>query len=154
MKRIMQTNLTSQTIKDLKYFEGKVCTIFMPSINRQFEEHQSREYFTIVVELINVDGIWGSHPYQKTKSFFLWSSILSINEEVVLDPNNPDHQKVIEEYEKKNNKKATSDLNPSLLSSSHSPNESEPPKDAFFIDINKLNKLAEDTKKVYSSSSP
>lgn len=138
--------MLSRTIERLQKFVGKVCSIISVAMNRNFEERIAREHFVILVQEINQDGIWGSHPYNPDLiSFFAFPHIVSIHEEVELDPNNPEHQKMIKEYEDKVGKKPNNDLKdiPQITKKSVQQDTS------VFVDIEGLEKLAEQTKKTF-----
>ena len=104
--------MSPRTIKKLEYFVGKVCSIFTGPINRSFDEVRSREHFVVEVREIDPDGIWGTHPYNGTVSFFPLDAIKLITEEVVLDPKNPQHAKMIQEYQEKTGEVIRSDVSP------------------------------------------
>jgi len=144
-------------------YVGKACTIFTTPVNRHFNEQQAREHFVIEIEEINLDGVWGFHPFYGNSSFYPWSHIVGIYEEIVLDPNNPDHLKLIEEFQKKTGKEVLSDVSPHLtppmsntvsIQSVETPSSDpilEEPDDGkiTFVDIQKLARLAKKTKKDY-----
>jgi hypothetical protein len=136
---------SSNTIKLLKdAFVGKICTIFMPPINRDFSEDQCRDHFVVEIGDICMDGVWAIHPISRTVSFFALESIMMIQEEVVLDPSNPVDQKAIDEYEKKTGAKVVGDLDPR-------PAETAPVSDGSlnFVDIKKIQSLAKETRRNY-----
>jgi hypothetical protein len=149
---------TAKTIEALQYFKGKTCTIITRPINRQFDETRSREHFVVDIRDINRECVWGTHPYNGTVSFFPMNQIISIQEEVVLDPvNNPAHRKMIEEYEKETGKKVVSDVSPHLAPTVTAPpkpvvkEETPPPEGEAFVDIKRLTQLARQTKEGYDS---
>ena len=152
--------MNSRTLKNLNHFVGRVCSVFTHSIPREFDELRSREHFVIRVLEISPDGIWGEHPYNGMKSFFFTNHIQFIQEEVELDPNNPDHKKMIEEYEDRTGEKLVGDLKrpeqePSkkmelpVLDVQEVPYEKSPYEegDSVFVDIDSLSTLADETKK-------
>jgi len=94
-----------KTIEHMQYFVGKVCTIITTQINRQFNEQIARDHYAIRVGEITLDGIWGVHPEHDIVSFFPMDHIVSIHEEMELNMNNPEHKKIVEDYEKKYGKK-------------------------------------------------
>lgn len=141
-------------------FNNKVCTIFTKPINRTFTDATWREHFAIRVLDVGPDGVWGQHPYNGTMSFFRLEEIVFIQEEIELDPNNPDHVKMIREYEKQSGKKILSDVSPHLaptlpeppanpLAVIEAPVKEEEPEgvDATFVNIDVLEKLAAGTKR-------
>lgn len=119
-----------KTIDKLRYFENKVCTIFFPTVNRQFDEETAKRHFIIRVREIDLDGIWGTNLVTGTICFFAMDSIQSIQEELELNPQNPEHMSLIEGY-----------TNPSPAENG----------DSTFINIEALSKLAAQTKKAYDS---
>jgi hypothetical protein len=138
--------VSSGTIKALRdTFVGKICTIFTPPINRDFDEDQSRDHFVVEIADITLDGIWTIHPISRTVSFFSLDAVMLIQEEVVLDPTNPVDQKAIESYEKKMGTKVVSDLG------SHQMEMPETQQDVGlnFVDIKKIQSLARQTKENY-----
>jgi hypothetical protein len=141
---------TSRTLQRLKEcFEGKVCSIFTTPINRSFDEVRSREHFVVRIQEIGNDGIWGTHPYNNTISFFGMDGVLFLCEEVELDPNNPEHKAMIEEFEKKSGKKIVSDVSPHLaVKTDFVPPENHQPNE---ISLDAFKAVAERAKKTYSS---
>jgi hypothetical protein len=154
--------MTPKTISKLQYFAGKVCSIFTGPINRTFDETHSREHFVVKVQEIDIDGLWGTHPYNGTVSFFPLNDIKLITEEIVLDPDNPVHAKMLQQYQEKTGETIISDVSPHLapiippppppsqlvtingLKPSTQPvQEMEP----AFVDIKHLSALAKSTKK-------
>ena len=161
--------MNTRTINDLQYFVGKVCTIFTHPINRSFDELRSREHFVDKIREINTESLWGTHPYNHMVSFFRLDQIILIQEEVELDPNNPDHAKMIQDYENKTGKKVFSDVSPHVAPEIEHveediqqteeevqvkeeeielPNE----EDATFVNIETLSKLAAKTRQTYNDA--
>ena len=156
--------MNSKTLQNLRYFEGKVCSIFTHAIPREFDELRSREHFVVRIAEVGTDGIWGQHPMNGTKSFFFTPSIQFIQEEVEIDPNNPEHAAMIEEYEKKSGKKLKSDLLSPEIAKDVPDTTAKPTlevlnqsdidygdveaseNESVFVDIDSLAKLADQTK--------
>ena len=137
--------MNTKTLQSLQNsFIGKVCSIFTPATNRMFSEEYSREHYVIRVTDISTDGIWGSHPGNGKISFFPMSYVISIIEEIELHPDNPEHQKLIQEYEQKSGKKIQSDI-PSMQKKEKQEEQQLP-----FVDILALEKLAAFTKDQYN----
>jgi hypothetical protein len=107
-------NVKPRTLEKMQHFVGKVCSIFTGPLNRNFDETRAREHFVVRVEEIDCDGLWGTHPYNHTVSFFLMDAIKLITEEIVLDPSNPEHAKMIQEFQEKTGKPVVSDVSPHL----------------------------------------
>ncbi len=134
-------------------------------MNRAFDEKISREHFVVIVHQIDCDGIWGSHPYNSDLiSFFNLEHVISIHQEEVIDPNKPEHAEMIKEFEQKTGKKVKSDLasgpkepakKQDLLNviQQTSPEPSQEPSagDATFVDIESLEKLAENTRRAFDA---
>jgi hypothetical protein len=120
--------MIKETIQKLQYFEGKVCTIFLPIVNRQFDEDTARKYFIIRVREIDSEGVWGTNLITGTVSFFSLSQISSIQEELELNPQNAEDLKIIEQYEPVN--VGTSESLPT------------PGGQTKFVDINSLTNMA------------
>jgi hypothetical protein len=151
-----------RTIEHLQYFIGKVCSIVATSMNRSFDEKISREHFVVIVREIDVDGIWGAHPYNSDLiSFFSLEHVISIHQEEVIDPSKPEHIQMIKDFEQKTGKKVQGDLknSPTIKEESKNllnvlkekpPVPSEPSTgDATFVDIDSLERLAEDTRRAF-----
>ncbi len=153
-----------KTISTLQYYVNKVCSIVTTSMNRSFDEQLSREHFVIRVSAITVDGIWGTHPYsEELVSFFNLQHVISIHQEIELDPKNPDHSKMIADHEQKTGKKLEGDLKLKSPSKSNDPlkviekpiespvSDEAETGDATFIDIEQLELLAEKSKKSFDA---
>lgn len=158
--------MRSKTLEQLQYFVGKVCSIVTTSMNRSFDEQISREHFVVRIRELNIDGLWGTHPYNESLvSFFNLNHIISIHQEVELDPNNAEHIKMIQEYEKKTGTKVQPDIGkletkeisksvevlPILEKSPALDVEDTNAGDAVFIDIANLERLAESTKRTFDA---
>ncbi len=113
-----------------------------------------------MVEELNADGIWGTHPYNdELVSFFAIDHIISIHEEFELDPNNPEHADMIKEYEEKSGTKLEGDIHKpktkpasnglNIIESTGTPLPDPDKGDMTFVDIASLEKLAEHTKKTF-----
>lgn len=89
--------MTSTTIDKLKGFLNKPVTIFTRNIGRSFQETQYNDYFTGICTGVNVDVIETVHPITKCKNIFFIKNIIGICEEQQLDPENPEHKKIIKE---------------------------------------------------------
>lgn len=126
----------------MQNFKDKVCSIISTSMNRSFDEQISREHFVVHVQDISVDGVWGTHPYNEDLlSFFAMDHIISIHQEIELDPEDPEHAKMINEYEERTGEKAKPDIK-------GEPKETPSEEGvATFVDIDSLEALAENTKR-------
>ncbi len=152
--------MNSKTLERLNYFMGKVCSILTSPVNRQFDELRAREHFVIRVREITSDGIWGTHPSSQMVSFFPAAHIIGIAEEIELDPNNPEHAQMMQEYEQHTGQKVQSDIQPTSVQKEAAPEpEPEPdpdpdpdPDQVPFVDITNLEKLAAQTKSQYDQS--
>lgn len=134
----------------MQHFKGKVCSIISTSMNRSFDEQISREHFVIYIDDINSDGVWGTHPYNdELISFFAMEHIISIHQEIQLDPSNPEHAKMMEDYEDRTGKTATTDLQGTPTKEASS--DEEPDDAVTFVDIDELSKLAESTKRTFTA---
>ncbi len=126
--------------KIAELFMGKVVTIIMPIMNRQFRESQAIDYFTCRIIEIDSDGIVGQHPLNKTKSYLRWDYIMSIHEEFELDSNNPDHADLIKQFEEKTGKKVESEIKKIT--------PPVPPKEeSEYVNIDELEDLVEQNQK-------
>jgi hypothetical protein len=153
--------MNSKTIQNLQHFVGKVCSIVSKSMNRSFDEIISREHFVVRIQSINSDGVWGTHPYNdELISFFSFPHIISIHQEVELDPENPQHQQMIKEYEEKTGKKIKPDIIKNniekkellpILEQKKSPVPEKNTGDLNFVDISNLENLAAQSKKTFDA---
>jgi len=142
--------MNGRTLEKMKYFVGRVCSIVSTSMNRAFDEQIAREHFVVRVQEIGPDGIWGSHPYNDEMiSFFAMNHIISIHQEIELDPDNPEHAEMIREYEEKAGKKASSDLHGTPKTKPSVPEETE--GGMAFVDIEHLERLADSTRKAFEN---
>lgn len=150
----------------MQYFVGKVCTIITTQINRQFNEQVARDHYAIRVGEVTLDGIWGVHPEHDIVSFFPMTHIVSIHEEMELSMNNPEHKKIIEEYETKYGKKPDIKFNDEGREKELLPvvqPKKQPPVPTFeesdadgedkvtFVDIEALSQLAKHTKRSFDA---
>lgn len=96
-------------VKHLEYFVGKPCSIFTTPTNRNLKDECARtypksvfNYFMGIVEYVHSSGPSAGIVLRrlngKTKSFIALSHIVSIAEEELLDPNVPEHAKMIDEF--------------------------------------------------------
>ncbi|RDJ35628.1 MAG: hypothetical protein DWQ19_12485 [Crenarchaeota archaeon] len=94
---------------NLKYFTGKMCTVFTHPINRNFKEEspetypkQAYIYFVGVVEEIDSEGVWITQATTGLKSYFFKHSLIGIAEEEVLNPDNEEDAQVIDKIKSNN----------------------------------------------------
>lgn len=73
--------MNKELIDNLSYFINKPITIITNTINRNFNETQSIDYFTGICEKIVEQGVFTYHPITKCKNFILFSSMIGIFEE-------------------------------------------------------------------------
>lgn len=130
--------------KIAELFLGKVVTIMLPDSNRDFNEKQSIDYFVCRIIEVTSDGLLGIHPLNGTFSYYKFDYIMSIHQEMELDPNNPDHMKLLEEMEKMSN--GPGDVHPMSIKPKETPNN-EP----AFVDIKGLENLAKTSKEFYNT---
>jgi len=142
--------MNGRTLERMKHFVGRVCSIVSTSMNRSFDEQIAREHFVVRVQEVTPDGIWGCHPYNDEMiSFFAMLHIISIHQEIELDPSNPEHAEMIREYEEKSGKKASSDLHGSPKEKPSVPQEQE--GGMTFVDIEHLERLADSSRKAFDN---
>mgnify|MGYP007123468393 FL=1 len=150
----------------MQYFVGKVCTIITTQINRQFDERIARDHYAIRVGEVTLDGIWGVHPENDIVSFFPMAHIVSIHEEMELNMSDPEHRKVVEEYEKKYGKKPDIQFDETQKQKELLPviqPKKEPPVPTYeepdtdgedkvtFVDIQAISQLAKHTKRTFDA---
>lgn len=97
----------------LKYYEGKICNVLTGPTNRNFKEEsvavgKPELYPRNILDhfmgrVIHVDNVWLTlqHPLIGTRSSFKIDNIIGIIEEQELNPNDPEHAKIIEQYSQK-----------------------------------------------------
>jgi len=95
--------------QNLQYFVGKVCTIFTHPINRNFKEEnpqtfveQPYHYFVGVIDSVDDHGVMVTQVFSGLKSYFFLAGLISIAEEEVLNPENEDDAKIINELKTAN----------------------------------------------------
>ena len=149
-------NIKPRTLEKMQYFVGRVCSVFTGPLCRSFDEVRAREHFVVTVQDIDCDGLWGTHPYNNTVSYFPLESIKLITEEVVLDPNNSEHARMIQEYQERTGKKVVSDVSPHLAPTIEPKSETPPeiplivedeeePQPAF-VDVSHMTSMARSAK--------
>jgi len=114
-------------LEKFRYFIGKPITVFTVHIGRKFTENQFNDYFTGICQSVHIDGIETLHPITGCKNFFFFSNIVGICEEQQLDPDNPEHQEIISEF---NNNKSEKPVDKNIVFNN-----------GDNIDINNLNML-------------
>jgi len=85
------------TIKKLQdRFVGKICTILTSPIPKQnFSDTQFSDFFTCVIDSLDEDGIFATHPTTGCKNFYNLTNVLGIVEEQVFYEDNPEHAEII-----------------------------------------------------------
>lgn len=123
--------MNAKTLQKMDCFLGKVCTIISSS---NTELSQKIEYSVVRIQEINSEGIWGTRPYENDMfSFFFLAHIISIHVEKELDRNKPEDVEIIKKYEILN----------------ESPSAAPSSEDSLFVDIEAIEKLAAQTKKIF-----
>jgi hypothetical protein len=112
----------------LKDLIGKPVTIFTENIGRNFNDSQYNDYFTGILTSCDSDILETVHPITKCKNLFFIKKIIGICEEQSLDPNNPEHQKIINQMNGSNE-------------TIEEKNQDLPLSDSINIDVDMLNKL-------------
>jgi len=87
-------------LEKFKYFIGKPITVFTVHTGRNFTETQFNDYFTGVCQAVHIDTIETLHPITNCKNLFFFNNIVGICEEQQLDPENPEHQEIINEIKR------------------------------------------------------
>jgi hypothetical protein len=82
-------------------FTGKVCTIVTLAGKQGFSDIQFSDFFTGIVESVESDGVFMRHHLTKCVGFYPWQHVVGMVEEQQLDPDNPEHAKIIEELKNK-----------------------------------------------------
>ncbi len=125
-------------VEDLQYFVGKVCTVITPNINWKFDERQSADYFSGIVEKITPMGILTIHPVTQAKNFYLLSHVTSIHEEQYITKDDPHYDAVVKQYEEDKKPKQQQPV----MKTPVVPQDSSP-----FVDVEALEELARRHKK-------
>lgn len=93
---------------DVQQFKGKLVTVFLRTINRDFKTEMPESYpkplyryFMGVIESITENGIVIQQATNGLKAFYPWDSIAGIAEEEILDPNDPEDAEQIKEFIKR-----------------------------------------------------
>jgi hypothetical protein len=88
-----------------EYFVGKVCSIFTTPHSRDLHQEDPNgypgtlyRYFVGEVEKIDASGVIIRNMAKNLRTFVPLDKIVAVAEEEVLDPNNPEDAKVIEQY--------------------------------------------------------
>ncbi len=142
--------------KVLQQFVGKPCSIFVEPNARQLNEKQAINYYLGVVESVDADGVLMRHPGTGCRNFFFMRYVVGLCEEEILDPNNPDDAKVIEQYKKQVDKEeAKQPAPPQMPRPPMPPMPAQPPKedlhqqqvgDSPFVELNAIQELAKRAK--------
>jgi hypothetical protein len=133
--------------KSLQNFIGKPCSIFVEPTARQVSERQAVRYFAGIMESIDDLGVT-IRTVSGKMNFFFSRYIIGICEEEILDPNNPEDAKLIEQYmaEAEGKKKPVPAPQPPAP-----PAPPAPPKEDLhqaevnnspFVDLNSIQELA------------
>lgn len=86
--------------ESFRYFLGKFCTIITVGVNYSFKFEEMNEYYAGIVMDVSDHAILLMHHITKCKSLILLDKVVSIHEEQVVFPDNPENAKLIEEYRK------------------------------------------------------
>lgn len=135
--------------KQLQYFVGRPCSIFVEPTSRQLQEKQAIGYFVGYVVSIDDVGVTIKYPDGR-HGFFFMRYVVGICEEEILDPNDPEDAKIIEQYKKQVEKEATKQTAPPPM-----PQPPQPPKedlhqtqvgDSPFVELGAIQELAKRAK--------
>lgn len=87
------------TIKRLQEkFVGKVCTILTrPLAKSNFSDTQFSDFFTGVIDSLDEDGIFATHPTTACKNFYNLANVIGIIEEQMLYEDDPEHAEIIKQ---------------------------------------------------------
>lgn len=89
--------MKNSNIKKLQMdFVGKICTILTAPIAKStLLDAQFADYFTCLIDQLDEDGIWATHPTTGCKNFYSFQHIVGLIEEQVFYENNPEHAEII-----------------------------------------------------------
>lgn len=77
-------------------FVGKICTILTSPIPKNnFSDTQFSDFFTCVIDSLDEDGIFATHPATGCQNFYNLDNVLGIIEEQILYEDNPAHAEII-----------------------------------------------------------
>lgn len=92
-------NLNQQTVRELQFFVGKVCTVMVPhNAGISIDSKRFIDFFVGRVDAVNEHCVWISHLITGQKSAIF--EVVSINEEQVISTDHPDYEKLKQESEK------------------------------------------------------
>jgi len=106
------------TIKKMQStFVGKICTILSrPIAKSDLSDQQFSDFFTGVVDEVDDDGIFTTHTITGCKNFYRMQDIVGVIEEQVLDEDNTEHKKIINDIKEKKEKIHNDEtIDPSLI---------------------------------------
>jgi hypothetical protein len=134
----------------LKYFVGKICTIFTSPINREFTERQNVDYFVGRVDGFDDKGILMSHVISNCKNYYFFQNVISIAEEQLVDSDDP----IVKEYESIKEQKKTKNTQQQRpqqqqLEPQPAQYHEEEVNDSPFVDIAAISDLAKKAKESY-----
>jgi hypothetical protein len=141
----------------LKQFIGKTVSVLTGQINRSFTEEQWFDYFVGDVMAVDERGVLLAHPVTGKLSFFYHQNVTALVEETKLDPDDPEHQKLIEKFKKEHEEKAkaVAETKAKIAQDQSGPPPAKPPQADYqegvvngspFMDINSLTSLAKRAK--------
>jgi hypothetical protein len=124
------------TLKKLQaQFVGKICTILTnPLAKTNFSDTQFSDFFTGVIDSLDEDGIFATHPVTACKNFYNLANVVGIIEEQVLYEDNPEHAEIIKQVKEKH-MNSQNPQNPLV-------ERIEQPGMGNFADINLMDQLA------------
>ena len=128
--------------KELLYFVGKVCSVFTTTTSRMLGPEDVHHYFLGVIESIDEHGIFLTQVTKALKVYIAKDHLISIAEEEVLDPRNPQHAEEIKQS-MENMKKRAEELEKKRLPAL---------KKTPYFDPEAMKKVAEDLNKNFSES--
>ena len=90
------------TIKKLQEaFLGKACTVLTVSVSkRDFMDQQFSDFFTVIIESIDEDGIFAKHLMTGCRAFFSWPHIVSVLAEQTINQSDPQYETIMAEIKK------------------------------------------------------
>lgn len=94
--------MNKSTIQQLRNtFVGKVSTILTTTISKtNFQDQQFSDFFSVIIESIEEDGIFAKHYLTGCKNFYSWNYVVGILEEQVISENDPKYKEIMEEVKK------------------------------------------------------
>ncbi len=82
-------------------FAGKVCSILTTTVAKtNFQDHQFADFFSVIIESIDEDGVFGRHLKTKCLNYYNWQYVVGIIEEQTIAEDDPKYNEIMQEVKK------------------------------------------------------